>query len=572
VLVGSGPSRASAGHDQSGFVWFIEWIARSIAHLRDPLSTVAIYAPHGWNLAWATSIPGPAAMLTPVTLLAGPIVSYDVLALIAPALSAWAAYLLCREATRRSDQPAVTHAAPPAPTGAPVDAPRPPRLLSAAAAPAIAGGLLFGFGSYETAETINHPNLAFVALVPTVALLVLRRHRARMSRPRFILALGAVLAAQMLTSTEILATTVMFGAIALALWGALLRGPAARAVAHTAVEAAASLGVAAVLGAPFLYQAFHFGNPVQALTEVGSGLDLANLLTATRATLLPGVGAIFWSARRMHSTLTEQGAYLGLPLIVMLGAFGWSFRRTLAGRWLIAFIACVLVLALGGWPIVQGLGFPSIPLPWRLIGQLPLLRFAVPSRFTLYLWLALAVAGSLWLADGLPARSLLRWALLALVAVSLMPSPASTLWSTNVDRPALLHSHALARYVPQGSTVLALPYGSQGDSMLWQVEAGFAYRMAGGYASFQTPPDYMRFKHLLHALSGNAFKHQLTPRLCAFLRYTGATAILLRDGARGSWRQLLHPLGVTPIAVGGFHVYRLAGSGQTLLRCGFAGS
>ena len=63
-------------------------------------------------------------------------------------MAAWTAFLLCRQLSRR-------------------------------VAPALAGGLLFGFGTYESVETVNHLNLALVALVPLAVLLVLRRYAGR---------------------------------------------------------------------------------------------------------------------------------------------------------------------------------------------------------------------------------------------------------------------------------------------------------------------------------------------------------------------------------------------------------
>ncbi len=539
ALVGYGPAR-HPGHDQGAFVWYFDWIARSIVHLRDPLSSMAIYQPHGWNLAWATALPGPAALLTPLTLTGGPVLVYNLLTLLAPALTAWTAYLLCREIS------------PPG-TGLGEGA-------FARAAPALAGGLLFGFGTYETVETINHVYLSLVALVPLAPLLVLRRHRGRISRTRFVIALGVLLAAQMLISTEVLATMVMFAAIALALWAVLADRAEAGEIARTAGEAAAGLALAALLSGPFLYQAFRFGDPVQGITEHNSGLDIANLLTATRATLLPGIGNLFWSARRLHSDLTEQAGYFGVPMLAMLAAFAWSFRRTLAGRWLLWFMLTVLGLALGGVLIVQGRK-TGIELPWQAFAKLPQLRFAVPGRYTLYLWLAAAAAASLWLARGRIAHGGARWALFGLVALSLAPTITGMPWSTPLDRPSLMSGPALARYVPRGGTVLALPYGSKGNSMLWQEQAGFRFRMAGGYASFEPPPQYARWRwRLLPALGGKRVRGDLTPALCSFLRYTKTATILLRDGSPGQWHRLLGPLDVEPSSAGGFMIYPVAQS------------
>jgi hypothetical protein len=527
VVVGFGPQPPFYGRDQGAFVWFLDWGARALAHVHNPLSTTAIFAPDGYNLAWAASIQGPALLMAPVTLLAGPVASFNMLAIAAPAGAAWTAYLLCRQ------------------------------LVPERQAPALAGGLLFGFGTYETAEMVNHLNLALVALVPLAALLVLRRHARTISRPAFVAGLAILLALQLWTSTEVLASMVMFGTLALGLVALLAGRARRRAIWVTATETLAAVALAAVLAAPFLYQAFRYPNPVQGISGANGGVDVANFLTPTRVTWAPGIGPLAASAAGLQGNLSEQLAYVGLPLLLLLSAFAISFRRSLAGRAVGSFILIATVASLGGHLIGSGRQ-TALSLPWGVVAQLPLVRFAIPARFALYVWLAAAVAAAYWLAGGRPANRVARWGLFGLVAASLAPNVTGVPWATRVDAPRLLRSPALARYVMTGSTVLALPFGISGDSMFWQVHAGFHFRLAGGYVSVSLPAEYRPAIHLIHALEGNSFSGSLTPRLCGFLRMTGSSVILLRDGRAGSWQRLLGPLGITPLRAGGFRVYPLA--------------
>ena len=116
-----------------------------------PFLTHDIYAPEGFNLAWATVIPGPALLMVPLTATVGPVVAYNVLALAAPALAAFTAFLLCREVTRNG-------------------------------LAALAGGYLFGFSSYMLGQTLNHVNLALVFLLPLGALVAVRHARGDLIR------------------------------------------------------------------------------------------------------------------------------------------------------------------------------------------------------------------------------------------------------------------------------------------------------------------------------------------------------------------------------------------------------
>ncbi len=523
IVEGFGQAPAYYGHDQSAYVWSLQWAARALTHGQNLFLTHEIFAPVGYNLAWAASVFGPGVLSVPLTQTLGAVGTYDVLALAAPAGAAWMAFLLCRQVCGRT-------------------------------APAFAGGLLFGFGTYESVEMVNHLNLALVALVPLAALLVLRRHAGQMSRRAFVIALGVVLGLQFWTSTEVFASMALFGGVAflLALW---LAGPRLRpAIWGCAVETLGALGLALVLAVPYLYYALHYPNPVSDISTANAGVDLANLVIPSQVTWLHVAGGV---SAQMGGNLTERTGYLGVPLLVLLVAYGVEFRDSRLARGLLALIGVAAVLSLGAEAVVAGKA-TAISLPWWLIGKLPLLRFATPDRFVVYAWLALAVAVACWLAR--PGHARLRWAALVLVLVSLAPN-FTTSWGTRVDEPPLLRSPALARYVPPGSTVLALPFGIAGDSMFWQREADFRFHLAGGYVSVSMPAQYQPYRRLVSALQGNLIAGRVKQRVCRFLAMTGSSVILRREGAPGYWAQLLEPLGVRPLHVGGFAIYELGGPG-----------
>ncbi|HUB76425.1 MAG TPA: hypothetical protein VL977_05175, partial [Solirubrobacteraceae bacterium] len=527
VVVGFGQEPPFYGHDQSAYVWSLAWVAHSLTHLQSPFLAHAIFAPVGYNLAWAASILGPGLLSAPLTLTLGAVPTYNLLALAAPAGAAWAAFLLCRHVSGR-------------------------------AAPALAGGLLFGFGMYGTGEAINHLNLALVALVPLAALLVLRRYEQRTSRRRFVLALGALLGLQLWTSTEVFASMAIFAALAFVL-AALLAPRARRArIGLCAGEALGALLLALLLAAPLLYYALSHPNPVSAIPTTDAGADLANFVIPTSAIWLHGWKAVARSAAELHGNLTEQLAYLGIPLILLLGAYALECRRTRLARCLTIFIALSAIASLGAHLFIDGEA-TGIWLPWSLFDQLPLLRFATPGRFVLYTWLAAALAVSLWLSR--PSRAPLRWLAFLLVLATLTPNLSGVSWGTRVDAPPLMRAPLLARYVPRGAAVLALPFGIWGDSMFWQVQADFRFRLAGGYVSTSPPAAYRQYIYLLRALGGGPIEGHPNQRLCGFLRMTGTRVVALREGAPGQWARLLRPLRVLPQRVGGFWVYELGAPG-----------
>src|SRR5439155_17240562 len=164
----------------------------AVLHGLNPVVTHAIWPPVGVDLAWATSVPGLALPLAPVTLLFGPVVAYDTAAVLLPALAAWTAFLLCRHVTR-------------------------------AILPSVVGGYLFGFSSYMLGQELGHLHMTSVFLVPLVALAVLRFVERATSRRRFAVELGLLLGAQFYLSTEVLFTVTVALVVAVAIARALRR-------------------------------------------------------------------------------------------------------------------------------------------------------------------------------------------------------------------------------------------------------------------------------------------------------------------------------------------------------------
>jgi hypothetical protein len=99
-----------------------------------------------------------------------------------------------------------------------------------------------------------------------------------------------------------------------------------------------------------------------------------------------------------------------------------------------------------------------------------------------------------------------------------------------------------------------LPFGGLGHGMLWQAEAGFRFRQAGGYLR-PGPPDAYAHDPAVAAL--RAGTTPTTADLRAFLARSGAGAIVVDPAYLPAYAATLDPLGITPEQVGGLLVYRL---------------
>ena len=88
------------GTDPSLFMCMLSWWSHAIAGHLNVFMTDAIWVPSGVNLAWTTCIPLAAWFALPLSHTFGPVVSYNLLCLLAPALASWTAFILCRYVTR----------------------------------------------------------------------------------------------------------------------------------------------------------------------------------------------------------------------------------------------------------------------------------------------------------------------------------------------------------------------------------------------------------------------------------------------------------------------------------------
>ena len=440
------------GADPDIFVWNFGWWPHAILHGENPIVSHAVWAPDGIDLAWVTSVPGLALAFSPVTLLFGPVAGYNACALLMPALAAWTAFALCRHVTRSFW-------------------------------PSLAGGYVFGFSSYMLGQLLGHLHMSSIFLVPLFALVVLRFAEGELGGRALAWRLGVLLALQLTFSTELTFTVTVALVVAVALAYALVP-PVRPRLRALPLPLLGGYGLAAVLVSPLVWYA---------LTDFETGTvndpgpfsaDVANLVLPTRLVALgsaiaPGVAASF------PGNDAERGAYLGLPLLVVIGWFAWR-RRDGAARFLLAALALAFALSLGNALWIGG--HRIVTLPWRVVSELPLFNNVLPVRLSLFTSLAAAVILALWARDS-PRRAAIGVSLAAVLF--LVPAPGQGNWRLHPNRPALFGDPALLdACLPRGENVLIFPFGPRGHSMLWQAESGFRFRMAGGYLRPDAPESF----------------------------------------------------------------------------------
>jgi hypothetical protein len=520
--------------DPQIFIWSFAWWPHAIGHWLNPFHTHAIWAPHGYNLTWATSVPGLALAFAPLTLAFGPLLAYNVAVVLMPALAAWTAFLLCR------------------------------RLTGGAIWPSLAGGYVFGFSAYLMSAELTHVHTAAVFLLPVAAHLVVRFVQGDLSRRRLAVGMAAVIAGQLLLSTEILFTLALAFAAALAL-AALLVPTARRPLARIVAPLAAACGIAAVITAPFLYFV---------VTGVGSrppggawlfSTDLANVVVPTMAT----VGG--WWTRHFVTAFpgndAERGAYLGLPVLVIVALFAWQRRRRPAGRYLVVVFLLAVFASLGAWLTIHGKHV--FDLPWVHLVDRPLFENVMPVRLMVYASLAAAVMVALWAASSFR-PTWLRAGLTALAVLTLVPNVGWSAWARTPEVPELFTTSLYKSCLGRGEIVLLLPFGTLGDSMLWQVRSNFWFDIAGGYISPAPPRSFKQLTGVYRIATEESPPDVTTADMLAFVRLQHVTTIVLADDDQAwRWTALLRSF-ARPQAVGGALIYRLAGAAPLHAACAAA--
>jgi hypothetical protein len=509
--------------DPSQYMWSMEWWPHAIGDGINPFVTHFLWAPTGVNLAKAATIPTAALLMTPVTLTFGPIVSYNLVAIASPALSAFTAYLLCRRIAKRE-------------------------------LPAFVGGFLFGFSSYEFAQLMGHTNLFVTFLIPPMVHLTLRRVDREISRLVYIVVMAVLFALQVGLSTELLAEVVMLGIVLLACTRFLASEPHRSRIAGLAAEAVGAGVLAVVVTSPFLYYALISGGfpPTNPELAIRYGTDFANLIFPTDVNW---VGhhrfEPLWITFEKGS-LVESDGYVGVALLIAFAVWFFSgARKKLVGKLLAITVIIAVVMSFGSKLHVAGI--ETVPMPFDVVKSLPVFDSLVPSRIMLFATLAIAIAIAAWLArpDG---HRLARWALALLGAFMIFPNVAASLYGVPQPNPHFFSTSIYRRYSVQNEMVLVLPYGAGADSTLWQAETGFYFRMPEGYVS-STIPSPFDAEPGVAELWANIPPKPAT--FDAFLRAHHVGHIVVESALAGPWPTALAELGLHARSVGGVLLYEV---------------
>lgn len=512
------------GSDPISFMWCLYWWPYAVSHGLNPFMTHAVWAPTGFNLAWSTGIPGLSFVGAPFTFSLGPIASYNILMVLSPVLAAVAAYILLHHLTDTSW-------------------------------PSLIGGYIFGFSSYEIGHLMGHLNLTFMFVIPLCVYFVLLFFEDEIGPIRFVVLMTVALVFQFLVSNEIFATMTVLGVIVLALAVIIFPQVRQKIVSKGKMIVAAYL-LAAVLLSPYLYYVFAFGCPSTIYSPVIYSIDPLNFFLPTGMTLI-GHSQFSAITGAFLGNVTSNDAYIGLPLLLLVLIYLLHFWRRRTGRMLLISLCLILLFSMG--PVLHVTGIQSIRLPWWIFIHIPLIDTALPGRFMVFAFLIIAAIAAICLSTS-RIKGWYRVASCGLVflgIVSLVPNIPGGYWKSTTSTPPFFSNALYKDYLDKGETVLIIPYGAMGESMLWQAETGMYFNMAEGYVGF-TPRAFTDWPIVTTFYSGNSMP-DYGEQLKEFLASHEVQTVIVDDSSPESFFQLFDSLGTRPQDIGGVTLYRVPG-------------
>ena len=441
--------------------WFMRNSATAFSRGRLPsLVTTGLNTPQGINLMWNASMPLPGVILAPVTLLAGPFTSLNLLLTVGFAGSAASLFWVLR-------------------------------WWGASTTAAAVGGAVYGFSPALVAASMGHFQLQFAVLPPLIIHAVLRIVTGRGSALRAGVRLGLLTAAQLFVGEEVLVDTAVAAVVVVAVLALGHARAALEAIQRRVRTVATGLGAAvAVVALTCGYALWaQFRGP---LASHGSPWQVSTFHNYLYAFVTPSGALLFHTTSSAAAAASypeprpEYLAYLGWPLLVVALAAAVRYWRDPKVRLSAVTFALLELFSLGAATVhFHGIRYPGALLPWHWLQGLPVLADALPDRFSI-------------LADGAVAALLVfaidrargrGWGLAgygaaAVAVLAILPLVPRPLPTANVSQAPAGWQQAFAGLrLASGAHVLVIPDLRNG--MAWQAETGVPGSMVGGGATIE---------------------------------------------------------------------------------------
>ena len=507
----------SPSGDPDYYLFFLKWWPWAIIHRINPFTTNYLTYPRFYNTTWLTSIPTLSLIISPLTYYFGVVFSWNILCLMAPVTAAFSGYMLFR-------------------------------YLKLNYFASFIGGYIFGFSTYEMAQLHGHVFLIYIFPVPLIILLLLMRFDEKIGRMFFIICTSILMVLLLGISLEITTTFIIFLSLSIIIFILYnLRKKNILKRIYSLFEDIIIVGIITlILSFPFVYYLIiglkNIHGPINSPTYYSA--DLLNFLIPTPITRF---GRTIFQSIASHFTgnYAEESAYLGIGLF-LITIFSMLEGREKKENWIKPFIiitAMLAIFSLGPYLHINGI-ITKIPLPWHLFDFKPF-NNALPTRFTMYVFLCIAFWIGLWL-DKKNIKGIFRlkrYIFLMLSLMMIIPNYSLYNWS----RPNF-NKMTIKKYIPKGSNILALPLSPYGQGALWVVGSNFKIYMTGpewGYSNYKHP----------YQISDNAFPNYEKQIISAYCVKHDIHYIVLSLHQNSTWKSILNKVAFRHKSVGSIIIY-----------------
>jgi len=518
-------------HDQIQYIWTIYWWPYAISHHINPFITTYIWHPYGTELSIVpTAIPGASLIALPITLLFGPVASFNLLIIIGSALSAFFTFLIIHYLTQSFKA-------------------------------GVIAGLLFGFSTYQFVQVVHlHTELTF--LIPLIGYLFVLFWEKKIHRIAFILLVGACLALQYLFAIEVFVTLTLFIGISCIIF-MLVCPEHVKKLLHFSLYLSGAYAFCIIMLSPFIYTAFINGIPTNPFnSEVFFSIDPLNFIIPTQATYI-GANAFAQLSSTFFGSIFENSGYLGIPALGIISIYAvknWHEKKT---RVLFLTLLCFMILSLG--PKLHIAGYTTITLPEYYLSKLPVINQLLPDRLTVYVFFVASLLIGLWAGKNLTGRIDLtlyfKYLLIAFTLILIFPNVRGGTAHTDIHIPYFFTSGIYKQYIQKGDNVLFLPYAGNGDSMLYQEYTNMYFNLAEGYVAPWplTPKEFLNnpMTTKLQFISKNPLTSNDFNDFQKYLTDFKVNEIVVPQSEYHSFEPVISGLGISPVNIEGILVIRL---------------
>ncbi len=434
--------------DQVQFIWTLYWWPYAIGHHINPFFSTFIWHPYGTDLSIApASVPGASLIALPITLIFGPVASYNFLIIVGNAVSAFFTCLIIKYLTKSYKA-------------------------------GVIAGLLYGFSTFQFVQVV-HLHIVLTFLIPLIGYLFLLFWEKKIHSIAFILLVGLCLTLQYLFAIEVFVTLTLFICISFIIF-MLVYPEHFKKWINFSIYLSGAYITCIVMLSPFIYTAVINGIPTTAFnSEISYSIDPLNFIIPTTATYIGG-HSFAQLSNTFFGNIYENSAYLGIPALGIIIIYSVKYWHEKMTRVLFFILLCFMILSVG--PKLHIAGYPTLTLPEYFLSKLPVINQLLPARLTVYVFFVASLIIGLW-AGKKDLNLYFKYIMIVLTLIFIFPNVRGGTAHTDIHMPYFFTSGIYKNYIHRGDNVLFLPYAREGDSMLYQQYTNMYFNLAEGYVA-----------------------------------------------------------------------------------------